>query len=122
MLTCGIVSTDPAEHAMSRISDAVGFSLDARSQSQILLDAMAELVREEMAEVATKRRVRFGLDEKIATAPALMDATLASIIEAAMARIGLEPTTMASGGGHDAAVFSNAVIPSVIVFVRNHNG
>ena len=29
---------------------------------------------------------------------------------------------MASGAGHDAAVFANAGVPSAMVFVRNQNG
>ena len=39
-----------------------------------------------------------------------------------MSRIGLKPTTMASGGGHDAAIFANAGIPTAMIFVRNQNG
>ena len=35
---------------------------------------------------------------------------------------GLEDVVLASGAGHDAAVFANAGIPSGMVFVRNHNG
>lgn len=69
-----------------------------------------------------ERQVDFKLDDIIATAPALMDASVVSSLENAMARIGLEPTTMASGGGHDAAVFANAGVPTAMVFVRNQNG
>ena len=29
---------------------------------------------------------------------------------------------MASGAGHDAAVFANAGVPSAMVFIRNENG
>jgi N-carbamoyl-L-amino-acid hydrolase len=29
---------------------------------------------------------------------------------------------MASGAGHDAAVFANAGVPSAMIFVRNQNG
>ena len=122
VLTSGIVSTDPAKHAMSRIPDEIGFSLDVRSQSQDVLDAMTDLISGEMADIALERQVEFRLDDVIATAPALMDDGVVNNLEAAMARIGLEPTTMASGGGHDAAVFANAGVPTAMIFVRNQNG
>jgi len=75
-----------------------------------------------MADIALERQVEFRLDDVIATAPALMDDGVVNNLEAAMARIGLEPTTMASGGGHDAAVFANAGVPTAMIFVRNQNG
>ena len=43
-------------------------------------------------------------------------------LKGAMGRTGLEPFVMPSGGGHDAAVFAAAGVPSVMVFVRNRNG
>lgn len=122
VLTSGVVSTDPSKHALSRIPDEVGFSLDIRSQSQSVLDAMSNLIQEEMADITRERQVTFELDNVIATPPACMDAGVVENLEAAMARIGLEPTTMASGGGHDAAVFANAGVPTAMVFVRNQNG
>ena len=39
-----------------------------------------------------------------------------------MNRVGQEPFVMPSGGGHDAAVFAAAGVPSAMVFVRNRNG
>jgi beta-ureidopropionase / N-carbamoyl-L-amino-acid hydrolase len=33
-----------------------------------------------------------------------------------------QPFEMASGAGHDAAVFSKVGIPSAMIFVRNENG
>lgn len=122
VLTSGVVSTDPNRHAMSRIPDEIGFSLDVRSQSQTVLDAMTDLINEEMADIARERRVEFDLDPVHVTPSALMDAEVVGKLEAAMARIGLEPTTMASGGGHDAAVFANAGVPTAMIFVRNQNG
>jgi N-carbamoyl-L-amino-acid hydrolase len=122
VLTSGVVSTDPNRHAMSRIPDEIGFSLDVRSQSKTVLDAMTDLINEEMADIARERRVEFYLDPVHVTPSALMDAEVVGKLEAAMARIGLEPTTMASGGGHDAAVFANAGVPTAMIFVRNQNG
>lgn len=39
-----------------------------------------------------------------------------------MAQISGKAFSMASGGGHDAAVFAQAGVPAGMVFVRNRNG
>ncbi|WP_069300089.1 Zn-dependent hydrolase [Neptunicoccus sediminis] len=122
VLTSGVVGTDPERHAMSRIADEIRFSLDIRSQNSEVLEAMAMLLREEMDKIAAERGVTFDLGDVNNTPPALMTPELVAQLEQAMGRLGMEPTTMASGGGHDAAVFSNAGVPAAMVFVRNQNG
>lgn len=122
VLTSGMVGTDPKSHAMTRIPDAVTFSLDIRSQSAATLDAMRDLLRAEMLQVERERKVRFELDAEMRVEPARCDPELVERLKAAMAAVGQEPFVMASGGGHDAAVFSAAGIPAAMVFVRNRNG
>ena len=122
VLTAGVVHTDAASNAMSRIPDQVTFSLDIRSQSTEVLDGMRSLLADEMAQVARIRKVRFELDRENLTAPALMDPAVVTDLSRAMERLGMEPMVMASGGGHDAAVFANAGVPSAMIFVRNRNG
>ena len=122
VLTSGVVATNPETHSLSRIPDQVGFSLDCRSQSTAVLHEMRELIGQEMAQIEADRKVTFLVDEEISTAPAKMSETLTTELKNAMGRIGLEPFVMSSGGGHDAAVFSNAGIPAGMVFVRNQNG
>ncbi|PCJ90179.1 MAG: Zn-dependent hydrolase [Hyphomicrobiales bacterium] len=122
VLTCGMVATDPQKHALTRIPDLVDFSIDFRSQSAQALDEMRELLNQEIRTVARERKVRFDLDPEMHTSPALCDAGMVEGLSAAMSRVSLEPFVMPSGGGHDAAVFANAGIPSAMVFVRNRNG
>ncbi|WP_249690965.1 Zn-dependent hydrolase [Stappia sp. WLB 29] len=122
VLTSGIVGTDPDKHAMTRIPDQVSFSLDIRSQSARVLDEMRDLLKTEMAQIERDRKVRFELDEELRVAPALCDADLVARLSKAMETVGQEPFVMASGGGHDAAVFSAAGVPAGMVFVRNRNG
>lgn len=122
VMTSGIVTTDPEKNAMTRIPDEVSFSLDIRSQDAGVLENMRVLLREEIDQVARERRVRFELESENATAPALMDTRVVKGLTGAMERLGLEPFVMASGGGHDAAVFANAGVPTAMVFVRNQNG
>lgn len=122
VLTCGIVGTDPSRHAMSRIPDEVAFSLDIRSQSARTLDEMRALLRSEIRQIERDRKVRFDLGDEVPTAPALCDGGLVEGLKAAMERVGQEPFAMPSGGGHDAAVFAAAGVPSAMVFVRNEHG
>ncbi|WP_066704843.1 Zn-dependent hydrolase [Celeribacter ethanolicus] len=122
VLTSGVVGTDPTRHAIARIPDEIGFSLDIRSQDTETLDRMRAYLKGEMADIARSRGVRFELGPEVAVAPALMDPTLVKALEKAMARVSGEAFSMASGGGHDAAVFAQAGVPSGMVFVRNRNG
>lgn len=122
VLTAGVVHTDQEKNAMSRIPDQVEFSLDIRSQSQETLDGMSEMLEREVLEIEQERRVEFEFGTANKTAPAFMDKTVVSGLVSAMERLGLDPLVMPSGGGHDAAVFSNAGVPSAMVFVRNRNG
>lgn len=122
VLTCGMVATDPARHAMSRIPDEVSFSLDIRSQSAKTLDGMRALLETETATIARERRVRFDLGEELRVEPAICDPTIVAGLREAMVALGQEPFVMPSGAGHDAAVFAAAGIPSAMVFVRNRNG
>ena len=122
VLTSGIVATDPEKHAMSRIPDSVSFSLDIRSQRGETLDRMRDMLASEMREIERDRRVRFETGEEMRVEPALCDEKLVAELQAAMRRVGQDPFVMASGGGHDAAVFASAGIPSAMVFVRNRNG
>lgn len=122
VLTAGVVHTDPASNAMSRIPDQVSFSLDIRSQSAHVLAEMRTLLANEVAQVAKARKVQFELGSENATPPASMAPNVVGALAGAMERLGLEPFVMASGGGHDAAVFANASVPSAMVFVRNRNG
>ncbi|WP_248304504.1 Zn-dependent hydrolase [Breoghania sp. L-A4] len=122
VLTAGMVATDVESHALSRIPDKVDFSLDIRSQSAQVLDDMGELLRHEMRTIERERKVRFELDGALRTEPALCAPAVVEGLTQAATRLGLEPFVMPSGGGHDAAVFANAGVPTGMVFVRNRNG
>ncbi len=122
VLTCGVISTDPAHHAVTRIPDEVRFSLDIRSQSPATLAEMRQLLVGEIREVSRDRKVSFELGHEAKVKPAVCDPETVERLQAAMKAAGQDPFVMASGGGHDAAVFSEAGIPSAMVFVRNRNG
>jgi beta-ureidopropionase / N-carbamoyl-L-amino-acid hydrolase len=122
VMTTGILGTDPAEHALARIPGLVRFSFEARSQSRETLDAFHALFETECRLIEQERGVRFQMDRRLDTAPAIMDPAWVERFRAAIRGLGLGDEPMASGAGHDSAVFANAGVPSAMVFVRNANG
>ncbi|HUB47251.1 MAG TPA: Zn-dependent hydrolase [Acetobacteraceae bacterium] len=122
VMTSGIIGTDPAEHALARIPGRLRFSFEARSQSTETLEAFYDLFQSECAGIAEERGVRFVFDRRLDSAPARMDETWIARLRAILRDMDLPDEPIASGAGHDAAVFSNAGIPSAMIFVRNEHG
>lgn len=122
VVTCGVIGTDPAEHALARIPGLVRFSFEARSQSAEVLEAFYDLFLSECAGIGEERGVQFRFDRRLDTAPARMDEALAERLHAGMRAMGLPDEPIPSGAGHDAAVFAQAGIPSGMIFVRNEHG
>lgn len=122
VMTTGMIGTDPAHHAMARIADQVTFSFEIRSQSSDTLALVETEFNDQIARIEVARGVRFDRNAPIRNAPAMLDAAVGARLEEAMARAGQQVFTMASGGGHDAAIFANAGIPAGMVFVRSHGG
>lgn len=122
VMTFGIFTTDPREHAMTRVPGEVRFTLEYRSESEATLEDFLALAESEAAEIARERRVRIELGPAVRTPPAVMDARLLAHAQALCGAAGLPHETLASGAGHDAAIFANAGVPSAMVFVRNEHG
>jgi N-carbamoyl-L-amino-acid hydrolase len=122
VMTCGILSTNPASHAISVIPGEVSFSFEVRSQSRDTLEQFYKLMRDECEDICAERGVAFEFDRRLYAEPAEMDPAWVERLLAAGVRAGLEIETIASGAGHDAAVFANAGVPSGMVFIRNDHG
>ena len=122
VMTCGILSTNPASHAISVIPGEVAFSFEVRSQSSETLEQFYQLMRTECTDIAAARGVEFQFDRRLYTEPAKMDAIWIERLLTAARSAGLDIETIASGAGHDAAVFANAGVPSGMVFIRNDHG
>jgi N-carbamoyl-L-amino-acid hydrolase len=122
VVTCGVVGTEPSEHALARIPGLVRFSFEARSQSQEVLEAFYDLFLSECAGIGEERGVQFRFDRRLDTAPAKMDDDLAARLRAGLRAMGLPDEPIPSGAGHDAAVFAQAGVPSGMIFVRNEHG
>ncbi len=122
VVTSGIVGTDAAEHAITRIPGTMRFSFEARSQSLETLEGFYDLFLSECAGIAEERGVAFTTDRRVDSAPALMDPAWIERLRASARSLGLPDETIPSGAGHDAAIFAGAGVPSAMIFVRNEHG
>ena len=122
VLTAGILSTNSKDHAMSRIPGQCNFSIEIRSQSIDTLEAFYQLLRSEAESVEKERGVKFKFDERSLAAPALLDKSWIDHLLKCCKDSNLNSEAIASGAGHDAAVFANAGVPSAMIFIRNENG
>lgn len=122
VVTAGVMGTDPAEHAVSRIPGRVDFSFEVRSESTETLEEFYRVMRAECEAVERQRGVRFEFDRRIESAPATMDPGLVQVLLETSSELGLPAERVPSGAGHDAALFANAGIPSAMIFIRNENG
>ena len=121
-ITFGQVGTDPNLHAFSKVPGEVSFCLDVRSLTGDCLDAVHDRLADIVAAIEHRRGVRFNLGERTGSKPALLDAGLRESLAAAASDLGIGYREMASGAGHDTAVFADAGVPAALIFVRNQNG
>ena len=118
VLTSGEFYTDATMHGPSKIAGETRFVLDIRSTSDTTMNIVAAEARDAAERIGRDYRVSFDLGTTSDLPPALMDTRLRAKI------MGLldAPFEMASGAGHDAAVFAQMGIPSAMIFIRNENG
>ena len=121
-ITFGEVFTDATQHGFSKVPGELNFCLDVRSVDRDLVEEIHERTLAFVAEIETRRGVRFELGERTGSQPAAMSADLLQQLGRLADRLAIGHLSMPSGAGHDAAVFANAGIPSVMLFVRNQNG
>jgi N-carbamoyl-L-amino-acid hydrolase len=122
VVTVGMLGTNPAEHAMSRVPGHVECSVEYRSESSELLTSFEELARMEAAGIERLRGVKFEMGESRKTAPASMSPVLVDMLDEICTKHAIAHERIPSGAGHDAAVFANHGVPSAMVFIRNENG
>ena len=118
VLTTGELFTDPAMHGPSKIAGETHFVLDLRSLSDATMEDVAAEARAAAGRIGAAYRVQFDLGASSDSPPAVMDSRLRSRLMRLLDR----PFEMASGAGHDAAVFAKVGIPSAMIFVRNEHG
>jgi beta-ureidopropionase / N-carbamoyl-L-amino-acid hydrolase len=122
VITTGVMTTEPLEHAIARIPGMLRFSFELRSQSKETLEAFYDLFLSECRLVGDDRGVEFRLDRRLESAPAIMDPEWVGRLKAVARDLGLPDEEIPSGAGHDAAVLANEGIPTAMIFVRNEHG
>jgi N-carbamoyl-L-amino-acid hydrolase len=118
VLTAGELFTDPAMHGPSKIAGETHFVLDIRGLSETTMNEVAHEARAAAARISAAYRVNIELGAATDSPAATMDERLRSALLSRLDR----PFEMASGAGHDAAVFARIGIPSAMIFVRNDHG
>ncbi len=120
--TIGKFFTDPQQHALTKISGEVSFSLDARSLDAQSLAELEERVHAIAREIAARRGVTFDLGAATRAPVAAVAPAIRASFEAGAAELGITTRLIGSGASHDAAAFAQAGIPTAMLFVRNANG
>ena len=118
VVTAGELYTDPAMHGPSKIAGETRFVLDIRSLSEPTMEEVAAEARAAAARLGAAYRVEIDLGAATDSPAAMMDGPLRGALLRRLER----PFEMASGAGHDAAVFAKAGVPTAMIFVRNQNG
>lgn len=118
VMTSGELFTDPVMHGPSKVAGETRFVIDIRSQSDATMSLVAAEAVSAAQRIGAEYRVRFDLGATSDSPPAIMDSRLR---RALMRRL-QQPFEMASGAGHDAAVFAKMGIPTGMIFVRNDHG
>lgn len=122
VVTTGEFTTDPERHGPSKVAGETRFVIDIRSVSDLTMEGLEAEVWAHAAAVEAEYRVAFDLGDATYSPPAAMDEGLQRALAAGMTALGLPPQAMASGAGHDAAIFAAMGVPTGMVFVRNRNG
>jgi N-carbamoyl-L-amino-acid hydrolase len=120
--TVGRFHTDADVDTMTKIPGEVWFTLDVRSEDNAVLLALDRELRAMADEIGARRGVRIGLGAYTNALPGPIDRGHRDRFEALARRLGIPAIAMASGAGHDAAVFANRGVPTAMIFVRNEHG
>ena len=118
VITSGELYTDSKLHGPSKIAGETHFVIDVRSVSDATMNAVAAEARQAAQRVGREYRVSFDLGATSDSPPAVMDGRLRAALRSHLER----PYEMASGAGHDAAVFAKMGVPTGMIFVRNEHG
>lgn len=122
VVTIGIINTNAADHAITRIPGEVTFSLDIRSQREEDLETFYRHLQTECLQVEAEKGVSFCFDHQSRSRPVVLDAHWVEQLGILARKLGVYAPVIPSGAGHDAAVFAGLGIPTAMIFVRNENG
>jgi N-carbamoyl-L-amino-acid hydrolase len=120
--TAGILATDPATHAPTRIPGLVRFSVDIRSKDAAFFAELDRWLAATTQDITQATGVTFVLGPATHAAPARMDPGLQHAMADAARRADVAAQPIASGGGHDCATFASLGVKSAMLFIRTDHG
>jgi N-carbamoyl-L-amino-acid hydrolase len=122
VFTVGRFFTDPEVAGASKVAGEARFSLDFRGLADAPMFAASQSARDIAADIAQRHNVSFQLGEPSYSTPAALDPALRQRLAGLAAESRVPFMELASGAGHDAAVFSAMGVPTGMIFIRNANG
>jgi len=120
--TVGQCHTDSKVHTMTKIPGEAWFTMDIRSQDNDLLMQIDRTVRDMAEEIGTRRGVKIDLGAYTNALPGPIAPAHRERLVRLANDLGIEHVQMASGAGHDSAVFGISGVPTAMIFVRNEHG
>jgi len=120
--TIGRFATDAREHALTKVAGLMTLSLDVRAYDRAHLAALEAKTLALVRAIEARRGVRFDLGKRASADVAPSDPGVLRDLTEAAARLGIATMPLASPASHDTATFTNAGVPSCMLFVRNANG
>ena len=121
VFTCGILHTDPAEHAMTKVPGEVTFSLNIGATTDAAMEALHHDILRRAEELAVEHNVRFDLGARVGTLATKLDTNIQSVAAEAARGLGIAARSIPTVG-HDAATFARLGVPASVLLVRNENG
>lgn len=122
VLTIGEFCTDAAQHGITKVPGRIDFTLDFRSCEPNTLSHFNDFLIDSAQRIGREREVAIDLGASTAAREASMHTRLIDELSTAAKSCNVPVMPIASGGGHDAAVFAGRGIPAAMLFVRNANG
>lgn len=121
VVTIGEFSTDPAQHAMTKVAGEVCFTLNFGGTDPAVLQQARGVMTEAITRIEAERGVRFDLGGEVGTAPVALDAGMRALLAECAAEAGIATMPIPTVG-HDAALFALSGVPTAMLMLRNRNG
>jgi N-carbamoyl-L-amino-acid hydrolase len=118
----GQLHTDPGFDGPSKIAGETRFVLDFRGLEDGPMRRAGAAAQRLADEIGARRHVRFDLGAASYSVPAVMDPGIRRTLNGLAAAHDIPTLELASGAGHDAAVFSSLGVPTGMIFIRNAHG
>jgi allantoate deiminase len=119
-VTAGNVRVDPGNYNV--VPGACELWLEVRHVMPSSLDALADEMDKRCRAVGNRRGVRVLIDRPSEQPPTTLSSELADQAAALARRLKIAHRRMTSGAGHDAMVFAQQGVPTLMIFVPSRGG